>query len=157
MVQVTVAGFVGAHVGDHLPERCVLFQLVILDCFLRRLHLLPVNEVAFVDLFEQDRIRMHGLFFEIADEPMAGRGSDHVGQKVRVEEDALGQSDNQSVNDSRISQLQEEEQVHALVLCLLKQVVDPAVVTLEGSQAPQVPLHAPDHAWNAGDGLKENQ
>ena len=44
---------------------------------------------------------------------------------------------------------QEGEQVHALILSLLQQRVDPAMVALEAAQGSQVPQHGPHHAWHA--------
>jgi hypothetical protein len=52
--------------------------------------------------------------------------------------------------------LDEEEQVHALVLSFLQQVVDPPMVSFEGSETAQVSGHATDHSGNASHSLKED-
>ena len=64
---------------------------------------------------------------------MARRRSDHVHQEVEIEETSLAKGDDQSVQDSWVSHLEEKEEMHTLVLSLLKQVMDPAVVALERS------------------------
>ena len=46
--------------------------------------------------------------------------------------------------------------MHALVLCLLEQVMDPAMVALKCPQTAQVPLHATNHTWHAGNRLQED-
>jgi len=84
---------------------------------------------------------------------MACGRSDHVGQEVGVEEDALANGDDQPVEDAGVPQLQEEEKVHTLILSLLEQVMDPAMVTLKSTQAAQVPLHSSNHSRYTSDSL----
>mmetsp|Transcript_1575 Transcript_1575/g.2183 ORF Transcript_1575/g.2183 Transcript_1575/m.2183 type:complete len:252 (-) Transcript_1575:39-794(-) len=156
VIQVAMAGLIGANVSHHVAETRILVQLVILDGLLACLHVLPMRQITLVHLLEQDSVGVDGLLLEVANVAMAGRWSDHICQEVGIEEEALAESDEQSVEDSRIPELQEEEKVHALVLSLLQQVVDPAVVALERPQAAQMALHAADHARHARYCLKEN-
>ncbi len=47
---------------------------------------------------------------------------------------------------SRVPEFEGSEEVHALVLCLLQEGVDPAVVALEKSQGLEVTGHRTYHA-----------
>ena len=99
---------------------------------------------------------MHSLLFKVADKSVTfGRGQ-HIGEEVGIEEEALGHGNRQPEEYSRVSQFEEEEEVHALVLCLLKQMMNPAVITFECPKTSQMSLHATDHAWDTSDCFKEN-
>ena len=135
MIQIAVASLVSANMRDHVSEAGVAVKLVVLDSLIRRSQVVPVLQVALVDLLQKHSVSVHGLLFKIADQSMARGWSDHVHQEVEVEEASLAQSDDQSVQDPWVAHLEEEEEVHALIFGLLKQMMDPAVVTLERSQA----------------------
>ena len=47
-----------------------------------------------------------------------------------------------------LAQLQEGEQVHALILSLLQQSVDPSIVLPHASQGSHVAQHPPNHPWD---------
>ena len=99
---------------------------------------------------------MHSLLFKVADKSVTfGRGQ-HIGEEVGIEEDALGHSNRQPEEYARVSQFKEEKEVHALVLCLLKQMMNPAVITFKCPKTSQMSLHATDHAWDTSDCFKEN-
>ena len=66
------------------------------------------------------------------------------------------QSNHQSVDHAMIPQLKIEEQVHALVLRLLQQVMNPAMVALERAQTTQMSVHPTNHTWHASNGFKED-
>ena len=156
MIQVSVTGLVCADVQDHISESGVLFHMVILDGLIGSPHLLPHLQIAIVDLLEHHRVGVHGLFFKIAHKPVAKRRRQHVGQEVGVEENTLATSDQHSVDNARVPQLQEEKQVHAFILCLLEQMMNPSVVSLQRSQTAQVPLHSTNHSWHSRNRLKKD-
>jgi len=87
---------------------------------------------------------------------MARRWREQIGQEIGIEEDCLGSCDKDSVYYARISEPQKEEQVHAFILRLLKQMMNPAVVALQSSQTAQVPLHSADHSWHASNRLQKD-
>jgi len=60
----------------------------------------------------------------------------------------LAEKDEASEDGSGLPHLHEGEQVHALILRLLQQSMDPPVVSLHGSERPQMPQHCSAHAWN---------
>ena len=60
----------------------------------------------------------------------------------------LAEQDHAPEEEARLAQLQEGEEVHALILGLLQQSVDPAVVPPHAAQAAHVPQHPPHHPWH---------
>ena len=127
--------FISPHMRNHLSKTSVVAELVVLASFIGRPHLRPVRQVAFIDLVQDDRVGVHGLLLKVADVAMARRGHQHIREEVRIEEHSLADCNTKSVQDSWVSKLEEKEQVHALVLCLLQQVMNPAMVTLQRPQA----------------------
>lgn len=156
MVQISVAGLVGTHVRDHVPKGRVRWQLIVLDSLGGCWHVFPVIQFAVVDLLQEDSVGVHCLLLEVANKSMARRWRNHVRQEVPIEKDSLCCGDHESVEDPWVAQSQEKEEVHTFVLRLLQQVVDPAVVALQGSQTAQVALHASNHAWDTSYGLEED-
>jgi len=61
----------------------------------------------------------------------------------------LAEKHQASEDEARLAQLQEGEQVHALVLSLLQQCVDPAIVTPHAAQRLHVAQHPTNHPWDA--------
>jgi len=45
--------------------------------------------------------------------------------------------------------------MHALIFCLLKQMVDPTMIAFKRSQAPQMSTHSTNHSWYTSDSLQE--
>jgi len=156
MVQVSVAGLIGSHMHHHVSESGIICQLIVLSRLFFGLHVGPDRQVTFVNLFQEDCVGVHSLFLQVAYISVAARGCEQVHEEVEVEEDGLTSSNDQSVQNARIPHLKEEEEVHALVLRLLQQVMDPSVVTLQRAQATQMPLHATNHAWDTSDCLQED-
>ena len=131
VIKVPVASLVSTHMSHHVSEGGIWGQVVILDGLLGCLHALPMGKIALVDLLKQHCIRVNCLFLQIANEAMAvGRGQ-KICNEVGIEEHSLRCSNHQAIQDAWVSELQEEEQMHALVLGLLEQMVDPAMVALQ--------------------------
>ena len=61
----------------------------------------------------------------------------------------LAEQHQASEDEARLTQLQEGEQVHALILGLLQQRVDPAIVTPHAAQRFHVTQHPTNHPWDA--------
>ena len=77
---------------------------------------------------------------------------DQVQQEEADVEDGLGQLNHQSFEPGGLGDLDEGHQVHPLVLRLLHQGADPALVILHFPQATQVP----DHAGHGRDRLQHD-
>lgn len=71
---------------------------------------------------------MHSLLLDVPHEAVAGLGADEVRQEKCVEHDALAHHDEETEHGPRLLQLQEREQVHALVFSLFQEGVDPSVI-----------------------------
>jgi len=93
-----------------------------------------MRQVALVDRLDQSSVRVDCLFLKVAYKSVAERWKQHVSERVRVEENTLCRDDRESLQNARLSQVKEEEQVHTLVLRLLQQVIYPSVVPLKFSQ-----------------------
>ena len=76
-------------------------------------------------------------------------------EKANVE-NPLREHDNEPLEKSRLGDLDEGHQMHALVLGLLHQRADPAVVIDHAPQAVQMLDGAADHAGNSGHGFQHN-
>ena len=52
--------------------------------------------------------------------------------------------------------MRKEKEMHALVFCLFKEMVNPPMVVLNLPQTSEMALHASDHSWDGSDCLKED-
>jgi len=75
----------------------------------------------------------------------------HRGRETtrKMKRQDLAEKHQASEDEARLAQLQEGEQVHALVLSLLQQCVDPAIVTPHAAQRLHVAQHPTNHPWDA--------
>lgn len=100
---------------------------------------------------------MHGLLLKVPDEAVANLGADEVCDKHGVEVDALRADDEYLHEPARLAHLEEGQEVHALVVRLLEQRLDPAVVALQTPERVEVSQHAGHHARHGRDGLEEDE
>jgi hypothetical protein len=47
--------------------------------------------------------------------------------------------------------------MHSLVVALLEECFDPAIVSLHAPKTTKMSQHASDHAWNSGNTFKEDE
>ena len=87
---------------------------------------------------------------------MAEAGREGVGQTEAEGEDNLSADHRRSEENSRPSELHEGHQVHPLVLRLLQEGVDPAVVPLHLPERLEMTDHPGSEARNPGHGLQED-
>mmetsp|Transcript_31849 Transcript_31849/g.105597 ORF Transcript_31849/g.105597 Transcript_31849/m.105597 type:complete len:204 (-) Transcript_31849:92-703(-) len=99
---------------------------------------------------------MHGLLLQIARKAMAVARADHVCDRVPSEEDSLPSDDGHPKERARLAQRERDQQMHALVLRLGQQRVDPAMVPAHEPQRSHMPQHPCDHAGYACDRLQED-
>ena len=102
-------------------------------------------------------VYVHRLLLEVPHESVTRARGDHVGGEERVEEDALRAEDGESEPKPGLLEAHEREEVHALVLRLLEEGVDPPVVAREGAERDHVAQHGPDHSRDSGDRLQEDE
>lgn len=131
MIDLTMLGLVRTYIqqqrshttlsGGHLP---------VFYGHLRCLQLLPLRQVAVVEIIDRLGVGDHGLFFEVPNEPMADLRGDHVGQREAAEEYALCAEDHEPHQGTWFGELEECEQVHALVVGFFEEGFDPDGVFL---------------------------
>mmetsp|Transcript_16550 Transcript_16550/g.49345 ORF Transcript_16550/g.49345 Transcript_16550/m.49345 type:complete len:212 (+) Transcript_16550:4545-5180(+) len=154
MVNKRVAGLVRADCQDQVAHLGVWGQLPVRNASLGCRLVLP--EMTGIDVVQQVRVRLHCFLLQVADNRMAELGCDKVGHKEHVEVQPLCQQHRRAELPVWLAQLQERQQVHALVLRLLQERRDPALVRHHDAQRAQVAQHAAHHAWHAGDRLQED-
>jgi hypothetical protein len=110
-----------------------------------------------VNLVNSPRVRVHGLLLEVPDEAVDDLGGDEVGDEEAVEEDALRADDHGLHKPAGLAHLHKGEKVHALVVALLEEGLDPAVVAAHAAEAVEVAEHAAHHAWDAGYAFEEDE
>ena len=118
-----------AHIVHQVPHRAAaLGHVPVRDGNIgyRKVRVGPLLEMAGLDLADDVRIGVHGLLLEVADEAVAGARRQQVGEEEAVEEDALRAQDHHLHEPPGLRQLEEGEQVHALVEGLLEERLDPA-------------------------------
>lgn len=146
----------------------------------------PPRRETLVQLVDCTRVSVNGLLLQITHEAVANIGVDEVGEEKEVlrrckssasafearrasppprrwgfcvtyKVHALRAQNHNLHKPSRLTHLQEGEEVHALVVRLLEQRLDPAVVPLQRPQRAQVPQHSGHHAGHASDRLEEDE
>ena len=99
---------------------------------------------------------MHCLLFNVADESVTEGWRYKICERVELHKEELRKANGGTQEDAWVAQVKEDKQVHALIFCLLKKVMNPAVISLERAQTSAVAHHAADHARHTGNGLKED-
>ncbi len=98
---------------------------------------------------------MHGLLLEVPHKPVAVLWAHQVRHEVKIEEYGLAGGYQELEHWARLLQRHENEQVGTLILCLVQQVMDHAVVVPHGPQGPQVASHSTHHTGDTRYGLQE--
>ena len=78
---------------------------------------------------------------------------DEVAGNEGVEEDALAAEDHEAHEPAWFGHLQEGEEVHALVVGLFEERLDPAIVSLHTADTMEVSQHTGNHTRNCGHGF----
>ena len=126
VVDLAVLGLVGAHVQQQVAHRALaLGHLPVLDGDLGRGHVLPLGQLARLQVVDGPRVRDDRLLLQVPHEAVAGARRDEVRQEEAVEEDALRAQDHQPHEPARLGELHEGEEVHALVVGLFEEGFDP--------------------------------
>mmetsp|Transcript_34096 Transcript_34096/g.88482 ORF Transcript_34096/g.88482 Transcript_34096/m.88482 type:complete len:306 (-) Transcript_34096:283-1200(-) len=156
MVHVAVASLIGADGKDHVQNGGPLLEPPVHLGDLWGLLLMPLRNFRCLQVLSQVGVRLHSLLFEVTHSRVACLGEEDVQEHVRIEHDALPKKHHSTEKGARLAHLEERQQVHALVLRLLQQGVDPAVVALHPAQAVHVAEHAGHHPGHTGHGLQKD-
>mmetsp|Transcript_13356 Transcript_13356/g.42591 ORF Transcript_13356/g.42591 Transcript_13356/m.42591 type:complete len:279 (-) Transcript_13356:188-1024(-) len=157
VVHVAVASLIRADSKDEVAHLGIVSEHPILLADLGSVHVLPRRQTVVVNVLDAACVRLAGLLLEVAHEAVGSGGRGDVDEEVEVPEDSLGAEHGGAEDEAGLLHGQEGEQVHPLVLCLLQQGVDPAMVATQGAQRAEVAPHGPDHAWHASHGLEEQE
>mmetsp|Transcript_81951 Transcript_81951/g.171496 ORF Transcript_81951/g.171496 Transcript_81951/m.171496 type:complete len:234 (+) Transcript_81951:371-1072(+) len=156
VVGVPMGALVGPDALEDVPEHGVLGEVVVHSGHSGRGQVREHGQSSTVDLLEQGGVGVHGLFLQVAHEAVAEAGADQIHDRVPSQENSLATNHQASEDRARLPQSESDQQVHALVLGLREQGMDPAVVAAHEAQGVQMSAHAGHHAWDASDGLKED-
>lgn len=128
VVDLTVLGLVRAHVQQQVAHRpLALGHLPVLDSDLRSGHVLPLGQLAGLEVVDGTGVGDDGLLLEVGHEAVAGAGRDQVREEEAIEEDALRAQDHQAHEPARFGELHEGKEVHAFVVGFFEEGFDPAV------------------------------
>jgi hypothetical protein len=117
----------------------------------------PFWQRALFDLLDASGICVDSLLLEVADESVGDPGRDKVADEDGVEENALRAEDHCLHEPSGLAHLHKGEKVHSLVVRLLQEGLDPAVVTFETAKATEMSQHAGNHSGDTSDGLEKDE
>ena len=134
VVDHPVVGLVRPDGEDDVPHHGALPQLPVVDRDLWGGEAGPHGKLAGVQLVQDVSVGHHGLLLKVADKPVTEVRGDHVEETEGSCEDELSSNHTSSKQGSRSAQRQEGHQVHPLILSLLYQGVNPAVVSLHPSK-----------------------
>lgn len=160
VVDTPVDGLVGTDVEDQVPHGASpLGHVPVLHGQFGDLEarVAPLGQEALFDLLDAPGVGVHGLLLEVADEAVADLGRDEVRAEEGVEEDALRGEDHRLHEPARLAHLHERQEVHAFVVRLFQQRLDPPVVPLHAAEGAEVAEHTGDHAGDARDGLQKHK
>eukprot|EP00756_Hemistasia_phaeocysticola_P028606 Hpha_TRINITY_DN16184_c0_g3::TRINITY_DN16184_c0_g3_i1::g.7891::m.7891 len=158
VVHVPVVRFISGDLFDHIVEACVFgeipvplrdlrgFQVTPCPVQLRPVGAHPLQHVC---------VGGHRGLLQVPDESVQDRGMHYVAGQQGGGHDILRGAYRHSGQDARLEHLHENKQVHALVLRLLNQCVDPTVVALHTLQAPEETAHTRDHSGHPGNTLQD--
>ena len=157
VVHLAMLGLIGADIQDQIPNAPLpLRHIPVADGDLGSLGGLKERQVAGVDLGDEARVGDDGLLLEVADEAVARARRDEVGEEERVVPHPLRGEQHRAHEAARLRHGEEREQVHALVVGLFEEGLDPPVVALQPPDRVQVPQGCGHHAGDAGDRLEED-
>ena len=111
------------------------------------------NYLTRVNVAQQVGVRAARLLLQVAHKAVAGGGRHNVNEEKRVEKYALRDEHRRPHQGAGGLQLQKREQVHALVLSLRQQRMNPPAVPPHQPQALKVPDDGAHHAGHRRNSL----
>mmetsp|Transcript_1044 Transcript_1044/g.2950 ORF Transcript_1044/g.2950 Transcript_1044/m.2950 type:complete len:392 (+) Transcript_1044:530-1705(+) len=160
VVHVPVVAFVRVHALERVHPLCVVVEVPVALGHLRGGQLGPrcvQARARRLDVGDDVVVGLAGRLLEVAHEPVHCLGLHHVhrheeGRHAHLRRDAEGARDG-----ARLKHLEADEQVHALVLSLLKEGADPPIVLLEEAEGAEVTEASGDKAGHAGERLEDDE
>ena len=158
VVHLAVLGLVGANVQQQVSHGpLVLRHVPIFNGDLGCRELLPARQLPGIEVADGLGVGPDRLLLQVPDEAMTDLWRQEVGQEHAVVEDPLGSEDHEFHEPARLGHLHEGEQMHSLIVCLLQERLDPAVVSLQPSQAVEMSQAGPNHAGDPGHALQKEE
>mmetsp|Transcript_7660 Transcript_7660/g.28841 ORF Transcript_7660/g.28841 Transcript_7660/m.28841 type:complete len:319 (+) Transcript_7660:287-1243(+) len=108
-------------------------------------------------LLHDVRVGADGRLLEVPNKAVHRSGLDEVRGDQHGRHDDLRRDDQRAGHPAGVEHLQADQQVHALVLGLLQEGVDEAVVALQTAERVEVPEGGGNEARHAGDGLEDDE
>mmetsp|Transcript_9913 Transcript_9913/g.11257 ORF Transcript_9913/g.11257 Transcript_9913/m.11257 type:complete len:224 (-) Transcript_9913:491-1162(-) len=133
VVDQAVAGFVGADDAEHVAVRGVGGQAPVRARNLGHLGALERRQLLLVDQLHDVRVRAHGLLLKVPDEAVHEARVGEVQNEEHGEHHALRHDDRPAEHNAGLADVHERQQVHALVLRLLQQCVNPTVISFQST------------------------
>lgn len=93
-------------------------------------------------------VSVNSLFLEVADKAVANLGREEVRDEHGVVEDTLSTEHDESHEPAGLVHFEKGEEVHSLVVGLLEERLDPALVRLETADGLEVAQAPGNHARN---------
>lgn len=153
VIYVTVVRFIFPNDQNNIAQGGIIGQLPVVP---RGGRCGNVRRTSLVDFFKIKRVTGDRLFFKIADDAVRRARGDQIEQEEADIKNPLRKHHHQALEKSRLSDLDECHQVHALVLCFLHQGTNPAVVIDHTAQAIEMLNRSTDHARNSRNGFEHD-
>lgn len=156
VIDMAMMGLICTDIIDQVHEGGIRFHVPILDRDFGSGDGLPVLQAAGLDFLKTMGVSFYGFDFQTGHQSEAELGREQETEEVKVPENGLRQSNHEAHEQSGLADLQKSEEMHALVLCLSDEAMDPSTVALHRSQRTQMADRRPAEAWHAGDRLEED-
>ena len=88
---------------------------------------------------------------------MASPGGDEVTEEECVEEDTLRAENHEAHERAWLSELEEGEEMHSLVVGFLEKRLNPSIIPTHFSERVEMSDHSCYHWGDAGDGLEKDE
>lgn len=126
VVDLAVLGLVRSDIQQQIAHAALaLGHVPVADGNLGGLEVLPLGQLAGVDVGDGERVGEDGLLLEVADEAVAGARGNEVGEEHAVEKDTLGAEDHKAHKGAWGGHFEEGEEVHAFVVGFFEESFDP--------------------------------
>ena len=154
MIDIAMTSLVRANYHDDIAQSCVRSQLPVVNRDFWRRH---IRFRAAVQFSEVLGVTVDRLFLKITNEAVRGLWRKQLEQKKQVVENALGDQNQQALEPRRLGDVYKCHQVHALVLRLIQECADPAVIAFHPAQRTKMLQGTTDHARYRRNGFEHNR
>mmetsp|Transcript_65098 Transcript_65098/g.155445 ORF Transcript_65098/g.155445 Transcript_65098/m.155445 type:complete len:307 (+) Transcript_65098:542-1462(+) len=149
VICVAMTSFVCSNLQKDVAHHGFFGKIVVLARKEWSLHVGKHWKLVSVDGIDKLGVSDDSLLLEVADKTMTVSGADEVHQTVPSEKHPLTCNDNSPEDRPRTSQIQCDQEMHALIFGLCKQGMYPAVISAHETQRMQMTHHTRHHTWNS--------